>query len=77
MGIPKCARIICGGKDVNSFFQGKVLNALSKGKMRDHYSQRSELETTRERIKRGELAEYLRSKEYPRTTLPKLGKFLR
>lgn len=72
-----CDCPICGGRDVNSFFQGKVLEALSKGKLHDHYSQREELKAARERIKKDTLAEYLRSKEYPRSVLPKLGKLLK
>ena len=71
-----CDCPICGGGDVNSFFQGKVLEALSKGKLHDHYSQRGELKAARERIKTGGLAEYLRSKEYPRSVLPRLGKLI-
>ncbi len=71
-----CNCIVCGGRDVKFFFTGKVLDALSKGKIHDHYSQRSELEAARERIKHGDLLEYLGSKEYPRDTLPKLGKII-
>lgn len=72
-----CDCPICGGRDVNSFFQGKVLETLSKGKLHDHYSQREELKAARETIKTGGLAEYLRSKEYPRNVLPKLGKLIK
>jgi hypothetical protein len=71
-----CNCIVCGGRDVKYLFRVKVLEALSKWKLHDHYSQRSELGTARERIRLGDLSEYLRSKEFPSNTLPRFGKLV-
>jgi len=66
----KCA--VCQGKDLEPFYEGKVLDVLARAKLHDHLAQRVELEKTRESIKEGELLSLLNSKEYPREFLKQM-----
>ena len=66
----KCA--VCQGKDLEPFYEGKVLDVLARAKVHDHLAQRVELEKTRESIKEGEFLSLLNSKEYPREFLKQM-----
>ncbi len=64
-----CNCLVCQGKDLEPFYEGKVLDVLAKAKVHDHLSQREELKSARQSIKKGEYLTLLRSKEYPREFL--------
>jgi len=66
---PNCDCAVCQGKDLEPFYEGKVLEVLAKAKVHDHLSQREELKKARQSIKKGEFLSLLRSKEYPREFL--------
>ena len=66
----KCA--VCQGKDLEPFYEGKVLDVLARAKVHDHLAQRVELEKTRDSIKEGEFLSLLNSKEYPREFLKQM-----
>src|SRR5712692_836752 len=66
---PNCDCSVCQGKDLEPFYEGKVLEVLAKAKVHDHLSQREELKKARQSIKKGEFLSLLRSKEYPREFL--------
>jgi len=67
-----CGCAICQGKDLEPFYEGKVLEVLAKAKVHDHLSQREELEKTRQSIRKGEYLTLLRSKEYPKEFLTRI-----
>jgi len=67
-----CNCQVCQGKDLEPFYEGKVLEVLAKAKVHDHLAQREELKTAREAIKKGEYLTLLKSKEYPREFLKHL-----
>jgi hypothetical protein len=69
---PGCDCRVCQGKDLEPFYEGKVLEVLAKAKVHDHLSQREELGKSRQSIKKGEFLGLLRSKEYPREFLKHL-----
>jgi len=71
---PGCKCQVCQGKDLEPFYEGKVLEVLAKAKVHDHLAQREELEKTRQSIKKGEYLGLLRSKEYPREFLKYIPK---
>jgi len=48
-----CDCAVCQGKDLEPFYEGKVLDVLAKAKVHDHLAQRKELEGARESIKKG------------------------
>jgi hypothetical protein len=64
-----CDCAVCQGKDLEPFYEGKVLDVLAKAKVHDHLAQRQELERARASIKKGQFLSLLRSKEYPREFL--------
>jgi hypothetical protein len=64
-----CTCAVCKGKDLEPFYDGKVLDVLAKAKVHDHLAQRNELERARASIKKGEFLTLLKSKEYPREFL--------
>jgi len=64
-----CKCQVCQGKNLEPFYEGKVLEVLAKAKVHDHLAQRQELEKSRDSIKKGEYLGLLRSKEYPREFL--------
>ncbi len=64
-----CNCAVCQGKDLEPFYEGKVLDVLAKAKVHDHLAQRQELEHARASIKKGEFLALLKSKEYPREFL--------
>jgi hypothetical protein len=66
---PNCDCSVCQGKDLEPFYEGKVLEVLAKAKVHDHLSQREELKKARQSISKGEFLSLLRSKEYPREFL--------
>jgi len=66
----KCA--VCQGKDLEPFYEGKVLDVLARAKVHDHLAQRVELEKARDSIKEGEFLSLLNSKEYPREFLKQM-----
>ncbi len=67
-----CRCAVCQGKDLEPFYEGKVLDVLARAKIHDHLSQREELEKTRQSIGKGEYLELLRSKQYPRDFLKQI-----
>ncbi len=69
-----CSCAVCQGKDLEPFYEGKVLDVLAKAKVHDHLAQRTELEGARQSIKRGEFLSLLNSKEYPKEFLRQLPK---
>lgn len=74
---PSCDCAVCQGKDLEPFYEGKVLDVLARAKVHDHLAQRQELDKARQSIKEGEYLSLLRSKEYPREFLkqiPEQGK---
>src|SRR5881296_654361 len=71
---PGCKCQVCQGKDLEPFYEGKVLEVLAKAKVHDHLAQREELDKTRQSIKKGEYLGLLRSKEYPREFLKYIPK---
>ncbi len=71
---PGCKCQVCQGKDLEPFYEGKVLEVLAKAKVHDHLAQRQELERARASIKKGEYLTLLRSKEYPREFLKYIPK---
>ena len=69
-----CSCAVCQGKDLEPFYEGKVLDVLAKAKVHDHLAQRTELEGARQSIRRGEFLSLLNSKEYPKEFLKQLPK---
>jgi hypothetical protein len=69
-----CNCAVCKGKDLEPFYEGKVLDVLARAKVHDHLAQRKELETARESIKKGEFLSLLNTKEYPREFLKQIPK---
>ena len=69
-----CNCAVCQGKDLEPFYEGKVLDVLAKAKVHDHLSQRKELESARESIKKGTFLSLLNTKEYPREFLKHIPK---
>ncbi|HET7404872.1 MAG TPA: hypothetical protein VFJ63_02025 [Candidatus Bathyarchaeia archaeon] len=67
-----CNCAVCQGKDLEPFYEGKVLDVLAKAKVHDHLAQRQELETARESIKKGQFLSLLNTKEYPREFLKQI-----
>jgi hypothetical protein len=67
-----CDCAVCQGKDLEPFYEGKVLDVLAKAKVHDHLAQRKELEGARESIKKGRFLSLLNTKEYPREFLKQL-----
>ncbi len=67
-----CDCAVCQGKDLEPFYEGKVLDVLAKAKVHDHLSQRQELEKARQSIKKGDYLSLLKSKEYPREFLKQI-----
>jgi hypothetical protein len=69
-----CSCAVCQGKDLEPFYEGKVLDVLAKAKVHDHLAQRKELESARASIKRGEFLSLLNSKQYPKEFLRQIPK---
>ena len=69
-----CNCAVCQGKDLEPFYEGKVLDVLARAKVHDHLSQRKELEAARDSIKKGEFLSLLNTKEYPREFLKQVPK---
>src|SRR5919108_1473402 len=69
-----CNCAVCQGKDLEPFYEGKVLDVLAKAKVHDHLAQRRELEAARESIKKGTFLSLLDTKEYPREFLRQIPK---
>jgi hypothetical protein len=69
-----CNCAVCQGKDLEPFYEGKVLDVLAKAKVHDHLAQRKELEAARESIKKGQFLSLLNTKEYPREFLKLIPK---
>lgn len=67
-----CNCAVCQGKNLEPFYEGKVLEVLAKAKVHDHLAQRQELETARESIKKGQFLSLLNTKEYPREFLKQI-----
>src|SRR2546425_995214 len=64
-----CNCAVCQGKDLEPFYEGKVLDVLAKAKVHDHLAQRTELESARASIKKGEFLTFLNTKQYPKVSL--------
>ncbi len=69
-----CNCAVCQGKDLEPFYEGKVLDVLAKAKVHDHLAQRNELESARASIRRGEFLSLLNSKQYPKEFLRQISK---
>ena len=67
-----CNCAVCQGKDLEPFYEGKVLDVLARAKVHDHLAQRQELEAARESIKKGQFLSLLNTKEYPREFLKQI-----
>lgn len=67
-----CDCTVCQGKDLEPFYDGKVLDVLARAKVHDHLAQREELTKARESIKKGEYLNLLNSKEYPKEFLKQI-----
>lgn len=71
---PGCGCAVCQGKDLEPFYEGKVLDVLARAKVHDHLAQREELDTARQFLRKGEYLSLLRSKEYPKEFLKQIPK---
>ena len=71
---PNCSCAVCQGKDLEPFYEGKVLDVLARAKVHDHLAQREELVTARQSIQKGEYLSLLNSREYPREFLKQIPK---
>ncbi len=69
-----CNCAVCQGKDLEPFYEGKVMDVLAKAKVHDHLAQRQELESARASIKKGEFLSLLNSKQYPKEFLKQIMK---
>lgn len=69
-----CTCKVCKDQNLSTFFSGKVLNVLNKGKIHDHFALREELKKSRNSIKEKNYKELVFSKKYPREFLKKLFK---
>jgi hypothetical protein len=59
-----CSCPMCKGRDLDKFFLGEVLAALSRAKIHDHYAQQDELRKASEKIREGSLVSLIRSKKH-------------
>ena len=64
-----CRCPICEARNLSSFFEGKVMTALARSKVHDHFAQAEELETSATRIKEKRYKQLLQSKEGPKSVL--------
>jgi hypothetical protein len=69
-----CDCAVCQGKNLDPFYEGKVLDVLAKAKVHDHLAQRNELESARTSIRKGEFLSLLNTKQYPREFLRQIPK---
>jgi hypothetical protein len=60
-----CTCSICNDQNLSTFFSGKALNVLNKGKVHDHFALREELKRSRNSIKEKNYRELVISKKYP------------
>jgi hypothetical protein len=65
----KCRCPICEKRDLSGLFEGKVMTALARSKVHDHFSQTEELRRSSTRIREKKYRQLLRSKEGPRSIL--------
>jgi len=65
----ECDCPICEAKNLDGFFQGKVMEALARSKVHDHFAQRDELKTSAKRIKEKRYRKLLQSKDGPKGVL--------
>lgn len=59
-----CDCPMCKKQDLDKFFIGKVLAALSRAKIHDHYAQQGEMRKASDRIRKGEFTALVKSKKY-------------
>jgi hypothetical protein len=65
----ECDCPICEAKNLDSFFEGKVMTALARSKVHDHFAQKDELRVSASRIKEKSYKRLLQSKEGPKNVL--------
>ena len=65
----ECDCPICEAKNLDSFFEGKVMAALARSKVHDHFAQREELKISATQIKEKKYRRLLQSKEGPKSVL--------
>ena len=64
-----CDCPICEAKNLESFFAGRIMTALARSKVHDHFAQIQELRLSAKRIKERTYRKLLQSKEGPRAVL--------
>jgi len=69
-----CNCPVCKGLNLESFFQGRVLAALSRSKVHDHFAQQIELSESFKHIKDRTYLKFVTSKEYARKFLDTVKK---
>lgn len=67
-----CKCVACKGKNLSTFFDGKVLTALSRSKVHDHYAQQDELRKSADHIKKQTYSELLQQKKFAKSLLGEL-----
>lgn len=68
----ECDCPICEARNLDGLFQGKVMAALARSKVHDHFAQKEELKISARRIRDKAYRELLRSKEGPKGVLEAL-----
>jgi len=69
-----CDCPICKGLNLESFFYGRVLTALSRSKVHDHFAQQIELKESFKHIKERTYLKFVTSKEFARKFLDTVKK---
>jgi len=70
----ECNCPICEAKNLDGLFQGKVLMALARSKVHDHFAQKEELKISATQIKERSYRKLLQSKQGPKSILETLEK---
>jgi len=70
----ECDCPICEARNLDGFFQGRVMDALARSKVHDHFAQREELKISATRIKQRSYRKLLQSKQGPKSILETLEK---
>lgn len=64
-----CRCPVCEARNLSSFFEGKVMTALARSKVHDHFAQVEELKRSATRIKEKKYRQLLQSKKGPKSVL--------
>ena len=70
----ECDCPICEARNLDGLFQGKVMAALARSKVHDHFAQKEELKISATRIKERSYRKLLQSKQGPKSILETLEK---